>query len=88
MRWRTAIERIEPERLFVDVQVSGPYRLWRHLHTFAEVPGGTEVRDRVEYALPFGPVGDVAHALFVRRSLREIFDFRQRVMAEVFPPGS
>ena len=41
MKWRTEIERFEPEREFVDNQIRGPYRLWHHTHTFEDVPGGT-----------------------------------------------
>jgi ligand-binding SRPBCC domain-containing protein len=71
---------------FVDVQLDGPYRLWRHLHEFSDLDGGTLVRDRVEYELPFGPLGALAHALLVRRRLEAIFDHRARVIAELLAP--
>ncbi|HVU52190.1 MAG TPA: SRPBCC family protein [Polyangia bacterium] len=83
-RWRTVIEAFEPESRFVDVQAAGPYRAWRHTHELCDAPGGTLVRDRVEYELPLGPVGDLAHALFVRRQLDRIFDYRRRVIEDVF----
>ena len=73
--WRTLISRWEPETAFVDEMTSGPYRRWVHLHTFEPAPGGTLVRDRVEYELPFGPLGRLALPL-VRRQLRRIFDYR------------
>jgi len=82
--WRTLIERFEPPERFVDVQARGPYRSWRHTHEFEEVPGGTRIVDRVEYELPFGPLGGLAHRLFVARQLRAIFDYRRRVIAEIF----
>lgn len=85
MKWRTLIDEWRPEEKFVDLQLRGPYSLWRHTHTFEEVDGGTMVRDRVEYALPLGPLGSIAHAIFVRRQLRTIFDFRARTMREIFP---
>ena len=84
MTWRTLIESYEPGERFVDVQLKGPYRLWRHTHTFRDVPGGTEIRDHVEYALPLGPLGRIAHALMVKRTLGRIFDHRERVMADMF----
>ena len=85
LKWRTLIEAFEPEVRFVDVQLSGPYRYWRHVHKFSDaVDGGTVVADRVEYELPLGALGSVAHALFVRRQLRHIFDFRRRVIGEMF----
>jgi ligand-binding SRPBCC domain-containing protein len=83
-RWRTRIEEFEPESRFVDVQLAGPYRYWRHLHEFQEVPGGTMVHDCVDYELPLGPLGDLAHTLFVRRQLKHIFDFRHQALLAIF----
>ena len=84
MAWRTRIEAFEPGERFIDVQLKGPYKLWRHTHTFRDVPGGTELGDRVEYALPFGPLGKLVHRLFVRRQLKAIFDHRAQVMRDLF----
>jgi ligand-binding SRPBCC domain-containing protein len=82
--WRTRIEVFEPERRFIDTQLRGPYSLWRHLHEFEEVEGGTLMRDRVDYAVPFGPLGEVARAIFVTRTVERIFDFRAHTIAERF----
>ena len=86
VRWRSVIEIWDPPFRFVDVQVRGPYALWRHVHTFDETPEGTLMRDRVEYALPFGPIGALAHRLIVARQLETIFSFRGRVVRELFAP--
>jgi ligand-binding SRPBCC domain-containing protein len=82
LRWQSRIEEWKPGRAFVDMQVRGPYRVWRHRHEFEELPdgGGTVVRDRVDYALPLGPLGRLAHAAFVRRDLGRIFDFRREAV--------
>ena len=85
MRWRTRIESFEAPLRFVDVQLSGPYRYWHHVHEFHDVSGGAKVLDRVTYALPFGFLGSLAHRLVVRRTLERIFDYRQRRLAELFP---
>lgn len=84
MRWRTLIESFDPPNAFVDTQQKGPYKLWHHTHTFREVPGGTEIGDRVRYALPFGPLGRLAHAIMVERQLKTIFDYRTKVMQDMF----
>lgn len=86
--WRTIIEAYEPGRRFVDVQLAGPYRRWRHVHEFEDARGGTLMRDRVEYELPLGPLGRLAHALLVRRQLRAIFDFRREVVGAIFARGA
>ncbi len=80
LRWVTRIERWERDKSFVDRQLTGPYLLWHHLHEFAARDGGTLVRDRVHYALPLGPLGTVAHRLFVRRDLERIFAFRHEAV--------
>ena len=80
IRWRTSIEQFDPPRNFVDAQLSGPYALWHHTHEFHEAPGGTRMIDRVDYRIPLGPLGRLAHALFVRRLLKRIFDFRHETI--------
>jgi ligand-binding SRPBCC domain-containing protein len=82
-RWMSRIEEWEPGRSFVDRQLHGPYGLWRHRHTFAESGQGTVVRDEVDYALPLGALGNLAHPLFVRRDLERIFAYRQQVVPEL-----
>lgn len=76
VRWRTRIELWEPGRCFVDRQIEGPFALWEHTHTFEERPGGTLIRDRVEYRMPVGLFGRLVHGLVVGRDLERIFDYR------------
>jgi ligand-binding SRPBCC domain-containing protein len=76
LRWLTEIERWKPPFEFVDVQLKGPYKLWRHTHRFAEANGGTSITDHVEYALPFGVLGRAAHHFHVADELSRIFDYR------------
>lgn len=85
--WRTEIEEWEPPLRFVDRQVKGPYRLWRHLHTFEEADGGTVCGDVVEYELPRVPGRGLMHKWLVRPDLERIFDYRARKMQELFGAG-
>jgi hypothetical protein len=84
MHWKTLISAYEAPFLFVDQQEEGPYALWRHRHSFNSTDEGTVVRDQVDYALPFGPLGEVAHRAVVRRQLLSIFHFRQRELSKLF----
>jgi ligand-binding SRPBCC domain-containing protein len=83
VRWQTRIETWEPPLRFVDTQRKGPYSLWEHTHLF-EKDGETAtiIHDRVRYAIPLGPLGALAHLLFVRRDLRRIFDYRREAVSE------
>jgi ligand-binding SRPBCC domain-containing protein len=82
VRWRTRIEAWDPPRRFVDQQIRGPYALWEHTHSFESAgEGAVLIADRVRYALPLGPVGELAHSLLVRRDLERIFDYRHAAVA-------
>ena len=77
VRWLTQIQEWEPGVRFVDVQIRGPYALWHHTHEFEQAHAGyTLMRDTVRYALPYGPLGTLAHHLFVKRDVEAIFDYR------------
>ena len=82
LRWQTEIMVWEPPFCFLDEQRRGPYRLWRHWHTFEEKDGGTLCRDRVEYRVPGGAL---MNWLFVRHDVARIFRHRQQKLAELFP---
>ena len=84
LRWRTKITRWNPPCQFADIQLKGPYKLWDHTHTFLEENGGTRMIDEVVYELPFGPLGDIVHALSVRRDVEEIFRYRNSVIGTLF----
>jgi ligand-binding SRPBCC domain-containing protein len=83
LRWDAVITDYQPPRHFADEQSRGPYKYWRHVHTFEEVEGGTLMRDRVQYELPFGPLGAVTHWLVVKRQLKSIFDYRNRQIRKI-----
>lgn len=82
LRWQSRIDVWEPPHRFVDLQTRGPYRLWRHEHSFEEVDGGVLCRDVVDYA-PWG--GRLIDRLLVRRDLRAIFAYRANKLRELFP---
>jgi ligand-binding SRPBCC domain-containing protein len=82
--WRTLIESWDPEESFVDSQIKGPYALWRHTHSFEEKgPRQTLMRDLVEYGVPYGALGRIAHALFIERWLKKIFDYRAAMISRL-----
>ena len=82
--WLTEIRYVEDGVSFMDEQRVGPYKLWLHSHRLDEVEGGTQMTDEIKYQIPFGPIGKIAHFLFVGRTLRKIFDFRKTKLEEIF----
>ncbi len=82
--WVTEITHVAEGRFFVDEQRFGPYRMWHHEHHFELRNGGVLMTDRVSYKLPFGFLGRIAHSLFVRSQLKQIFSFREACLEKSF----
>ncbi|MGH7891247.1 MAG: SRPBCC family protein [Thermodesulfobacteriota bacterium] len=87
VNWVTEITHLKESEFFIDDQRLGPYKLWHHEHMFKEAGGGVEIHDLVHYALPLGPLGDIAHELVVKRQLKEIFDYRSGYLAGKYGRG-
>jgi ligand-binding SRPBCC domain-containing protein len=83
-RWLTEIAHVRAGEYFVDEQRVGPYRFWYHEHGFQEIPLGTKMTDRVTYVIPFGFVGDLLNSFWIRKRLKQIFDFRRQKIIELF----
>ena len=84
VHWVTEITHVNEPHHFIDVQRYGPYSFWHHQHSFREAPGGVEMVDEVNYAIPFGFFGRIANRLFVKRRLKAIFDYRETVIDQLF----
>ena len=84
MSWTTEITHVVDKKYFVDEQRFGPYSLWHHQHWFREVEGGVEMTDIVNYGLPLGFLGRIANSIFVQNKLKEIFDYREKVVGQYF----
>lgn len=84
MNWTTEITYVDAPNYFVDEQRVGPYSIWHHEHHFKEIEGGVEMLDRVNYKVPLGILGKLAHPLIVKPKLEEIFDFRIQRVEEIF----
>jgi ligand-binding SRPBCC domain-containing protein len=64
------------ERL-VETQEKGPLRRLRHVLVAVEAAGGTLVRERFEYQLPWGVIGELADpAMGLKRALEDAFEAR------------
>ena len=84
LKWVTEITHIENNHYFVDEQRFGPYSFWHHKHFIKQVEGGIEMMDIVHYKLPFGILGRVLNHLFVKKQLKQIFDYRHAKIEAIF----
>ncbi|WP_067505003.1 SRPBCC family protein [Actinoplanes sp. TFC3] len=76
----TAYER--PVR-FVDEQDRGPFRTWRHEHTFTsdDERGVTVARDLIDFTAPFGMLGRLVTRVVLERYLRRLIAERNAYLA-------
>ena len=82
--WMTEITHVKHQEFFVDEQRFGPYKLWHHQHHFKIIDGGVEMTDIVHYRNPLGFLGGIANTLFVKAQLKQIFEYRIKVVEELF----
>src|SRR5271169_3150744 len=55
LKWVAEHRDYQEGRQFRDVQVSGPFAVWKHTHSFEpDGPQACWLEDRIEYALPGG----------------------------------
>ncbi|AXT55482.1 cell division inhibitor [Aquimarina sp. AD1] len=83
-KWVTEITHSVDKEYFVDEQRFGPYALWHHKHFIKEIPGGVEMEDIIDYKVPFGILGQLVHPFMVKPKLKEIFDYREKKLIELF----
>ncbi len=83
-KWVTEITHVKDKHYFVDEQRFGPYALWHHKHFIKEIEGGVEMEDIIDYKVPLGILGQMAHPILVKPKLNEIFNYRTKKLEELF----
>ncbi len=82
--WVTEITHVEYQKYFVDEQRMGPYSFWHHKHFIKEIKNGVEMIDIIDYKIPLGILGQIAHPILVKKKLNDIFNFRYHKLIELF----
>ena len=78
LRMTSRITAMDKPDYFVDEQVRGPFRSFRHVHEFTNDAAGTLMVDRIEFTAPFGPLGRLAEKLFLARYFRNLIESRNQ----------
>jgi len=78
-RWVAEHTAYDPPRMFEDVQISGPFKRWRHRHFIEPHTDGATLRDEIDYEPPFLIFGALAASLFIEPKLTKMFDYRHEV---------
>ena len=84
MKWKTKITQVEQNKSFTDFQQKGPYKYWNHFHEFIPNEKGVLMKDNIDYELPFGILGSIAHVMVVKSKLNHIFNYRYGILEKLF----
>jgi ligand-binding SRPBCC domain-containing protein len=83
-KWVVRIDEFDPPFKLTDQVLQGPLPYFRHTRTFSQPCASlTELRDKLEYALPFGVIGQLANKISVQRMIKDMFEHRHRVTKEL-----
>jgi uncharacterized protein len=85
LRWNLEHRDYQHGRSFTDVQRTGPFRSWKHVHRM--IPQGPQecvLEDTIEYELPFGGLGRLFGQAFAQRKLKRLFEYRHAVTRRAF----
>lgn len=88
VRWLALhVDCVAPQ-YFVDEQIRGPFRYWRHEHRFAAESGGTRLTDSIRFSLPLAPVSEWLAGWAVKMRLKAMFVRRHEITRRECEPGS
>jgi len=65
---------------FVDEQLKGKFKSFKHQHFFEQKENYVEVRDLLEYETPFGIFGKLFDKLFLKKHLTDFIMKRNAVL--------
>jgi ligand-binding SRPBCC domain-containing protein len=79
VKWIAEHTKYDPPRMFEDVQISGPFKSWRHEHKILQHADGAILRDEVHFEPPLGFLGEPFVPLLVTPKLEKMFAYRHEV---------
>jgi ligand-binding SRPBCC domain-containing protein len=75
-RLRVKMTRLERPHYFEDTMLRGAFQRMRHDHWFEERDGRTLMKDRFEFASPFGLLGRLVDGIFLTGYMRHFLEQR------------
>lgn len=80
--WDVEIQKLERPNILIDLALRSPLKYWRHQHIFTQIGEACELRDIIEYELPFGILGRFITPLF-ERDIKQMFAYRHKRTKEI-----
>ena len=68
---------------FVDEQLKGHFKSFKHQHFFEQKENYVEVKDLLEYETPFGIFGKLFDKLFLKKHLTNFITYRNAILKDL-----
>ena len=82
--WVVRIEEYDPPFKLTDLALQSPFPYFKHTRYFSQPCASvTELRDVIEYAVPFGAIGELANKISIEKMIKEMFEYRQQRTKEI-----
>jgi ligand-binding SRPBCC domain-containing protein len=80
--WEVKIESLNSPSLLVDIAIKSPFKYWKHQHVFTQKDNLCELKDIIDYQMPFGFIGNIFEPL-IRKDIENMFDYRHIKTKEI-----
>ena len=85
MHWKVIIDKYDSPNIIVDVAIKSPFKYWKHQHIFTQRGSTCELKDIIEYELPFGFLGKILDP-FVKLDIINMFEYRHQQTKKILEP--
>ena len=82
INWEVKIEKLDKPNLLVDVAIKSPFKYWKHQHVFQQKGNQCELKDIIEFELPFGILGKLVEP-FLILDIKNMFEYRHQKTKEI-----
>ncbi len=80
--WEVKIEKLEKPNILIDVAIKSPFKYWKHQHIFTQKDSICELKDIIEFELPFGVLGKIVEP-FIKYDIQNMFEHRHEKTKEL-----
>ena len=81
-QFTSKIMEMEKPLFFTDAMIKGDFKSFRHEHYFKAVENGTILIDIVEFEAPYGIIGKMGSAFFLKKYIEKFLVKRNEVIKE------
>ena len=79
--WTSHHKDVIPGRQFVDEQVKGPFKFWRHAHVFQPLSDArTKLIDEIDFKLPLSPISHLFGGRAIKNDVMKMLAYRHTIL--------